>query len=346
MTDDRTLPGRRARSTIIAALAVTVAAGCQENTFVPVPIQNVAVVAGDFDNPAEPLRRKQVAHDLIDGVGVAAVWDDEYDPELNVSEVEGLFVAEEGRPVPLLSYDALFMGSGTRGLGCPEGGVYADDKPNLLYDLEGIDLSPGRFDRCDPEAEQELPEGDGLTEIRGFVGRGRVLLLSDWTYEVLTLGWPGIVDFVGDEARIDAAQTGEKGRVRARVLEDRLVAALGLDGDDEPTLAVEFDFSRWAVPLSVVDDPRVTVWLEASVVRYVGPTGEPVEVADVPLLVTYRPGGQTSAGTVVYSAFHFSAQPDAVVDALLDTVVGNFRGASADDELESADSGDGSGGEE
>jgi hypothetical protein len=268
-------------------VAAALWAGCtNENQLDRHTIESVAATTGDFDNVEEPLNRMLVSHQTYEGLISVATWDPDYDPDVVSLKVEGLL----GSTDEMRLHDSILVASGTRGLGAQEyNGLGADD---------GLVSDPAV-----------------LENVRDFVGRGGVLLCTDWSYDLVEAAWPDALGFLGDDAVYDDAQHGEIGTVSATVTEEILVSDLGMG-----VMSVSFDFSNWAVIEEVGAD--VTVWLVGDVeVR--GDAG-PEPRTRVPLLVSFEPEGP-EAGSVVFLSFHIDAQTDAVIDQLLTTVVGDFQ---------------------
>jgi hypothetical protein len=258
--------------------------GCNEQSFTTQRLDSIAVTVGDFDNLAAPLNRMNVRHMVYEGLISTATWDPDYNGQNVALKVESLF----GDESELMSHDAVFVSSGTRGLG------------ERVYN--GL-----------------LPDDDLVTDsavvanVQSYVRRGGVLLLTDWSYDLVEAAWPGFVDFVNDDTRLDAAQVGEIGTVTSKVQRSELEAALETD-----SVALKYDFSNWTVIESVSDE--VQVWLSSDA-RYRVQAGGLETLSDVPMLISFEPEG---SGRVVYSTFHMDAQTAVITDQILRTVVGYF----------------------
>ena len=107
---------------------------------------------------------------------------------------------------------------------------------------------------------------------------------------VVELGWPDRLDFVGDDTIPDDAQLGEYGEVTALVSDDAMA-----DWLDVSTLAIEYDLPVWP-PIESADSAVSTHLLGS--VEYRNGT-ETYELSDVPLLVSFGSG----EGKVVFSTF-------------------------------------------
>lgn len=157
------------------------------------------------------------------------------------------------------------------------------------------------YNGLDPD-DALVSNDDVIARTRAFVARGGTLVVTDWAYDLVEAAWPDQMAFSGDDGTLDAAQIGVIGTVTADVVEPRLARALDMD-----EMAVRFDYGDWAVADSAVDD--AIVWIEAD--------GEP-------LLVTLFPEGP-AGGQVIFAAFHFDAQTDAVMDTIVETAIGRFE---------------------
>ncbi|MCO4745746.1 MAG: hypothetical protein KC912_13215 [Proteobacteria bacterium] len=262
--------------------------GCKSDTgLYGGPLTSVGVVAGDFDDMTEPLKRIEVRHEVYEGIISVATYDTEWPHEDVALKVEGLL--SDSRVMG--DYDAVFVASGTRGFGVREyNGLEADD--HLVSDAAVLE------------------------EVRTYVEDfDRTLFVSDWSYELVEALWPDKIDFLGDDAVLDAAQRGEIGQIMATVEEPGLSELL-----ETETLPLEFNFSNWAPVERVADD--VAVWARGDVEYALENGGGFASLSDAPLLVSFEPDG---GGRVVYASFHVNAQLDNTMDMLLNTVVGDFR---------------------
>lgn len=185
-------------------------------------------------------------------------------------------------------YEGLWLSSGTRGLGRT---VYNRNEPD----------------------DQLIADEDALSTARRLVDSRKNLLVTDWAYDLAEQAWPDWVEYYGDDAVFDGAQVGDVGTVIATVEDPRLVESLGME-----QVVLEYNFSNWAVITEV--DPEATVWLRGDVRAWNGEAYE--DVLDVPLLVSFEPEGPN--GSVVVMTFHGNAQPAALTDTLLSTVMGEL----------------------
>lgn len=283
-----------ARGAALAA-ALLLFAGCRSDRgLYGGPLTSVGVVAGDFDEMAEPLLRMDTRHDVYDGIISVATYDPDWDHEAVAFKVEALLSDNN----EMTRYDGIFLASGTRGLG--------------LREYNGLDADNHLV--SDPAVQEE---------VRAYVEDfGGTLFVTDWAYDLVEKIWPDRIDFLGDDGTLDAAQRAEIGLVHATIEEEGLAEIL-----ETPTLPLEFNYSNWAPVESVGED--VTVWARGDVEYALENGGGFATLTDSPLLVSFTPG----SGRVVYAGFHVNAQLDHTMDRLLHTVVGDFEegpGASVD----------------
>ncbi|MBN2798317.1 MAG: hypothetical protein JXX28_04155 [Deltaproteobacteria bacterium] len=267
---------------------LALAACTQDNGLTRKPMDQVAVITGDFDDVREPLKRLVIRHDLFDGLISTATWDEDYNPDRTLT-AEGLLASADA----LDAYDAVLLASGTRGLGLRQYNGVADDSFFLT-------------------------DSDVIDRVRSYGDRGHGLLVTDWAYDLVEAAWPELVDFAGEDSVPDRAQCGQIGEVTGRVVDARLVQALGTD-----TVALSFNFSNWAVMEAAGDE--ATVWIEGDVRCVFAGTGEELVLTGAPLLVSR----ESALGGVVVSSFHLDAQRDGFVDAMLMEILGDLRPTEA-----------------
>ncbi len=266
----------------IAALLLgsPVLTGCSENNFSTRRTNSIAVTYGDFDNLTESLDRLLVQHGIYEGLISNATWTDD---EIGGIPVEALFLEGEMR-----LHDAVFVTSGTRGFGLT---VYNANRPD----------------------DQLIGEEDNVRTAQTFVRANKDFLLTDWSYDLAERAWPEMVEYIGDDTRLDDAQVGGVQTVVADVTDDRLAEALDMN-----QVVIDYNFSNWAVIESVSEDEDVTVWLRGDVEYWDGTDWAVLDNA--PLLVSFEP--YSGPGTVVVMTFHANAQTPAVTDTLLETLLG------------------------
>jgi hypothetical protein len=263
-------------------LVVGLLLGCTpEQEFHEIPIEAIAVTSGDYDRMEALLLRQLVNYQLYEGYIVGATYEPEIEPSDIILKVEGLLASED----ELDNFGALFVNSGTRGL--------------------------GRFVYNGVEEDDFLVSDPAVVEaVTGFVSRGGALIVSDWGYDLVEACWPEMITFVGDDAVLDDAQRGSRGTVQAMVHREAMVNDLG-----QNLVSLDYDFSHWAVIESVAEGVEVVL---SGDVRYrADEAGGEAELEDVPLLVTFPHG----AGEVYLSTFHWHAQTSAAADTILFSLV-------------------------
>ncbi len=274
---------------------------CNESNLSKVRLDAIGVVLGDFDDITTPLTALDIQTTQYDGFIVQAT----YEPEASRTkrgemslQIEGLLTStdEVGRP-DLQTYNALFVASGTRGLGA---GQYNNS------------LLPDDMLLADPNV-------DALCT---FANGGGKLVVSDWAYDLVEHCWPDAVDFAGDEQEPDAAQLGVADVSIDAIVEDEDIATL-LGG----TLALTYDYSAWTVVEGAGPDTEVLI---SGDVAYQPAADQPIEeLTGVPLMVRFA----TGSGSVVYTTFHWSAQTPVVAqNLLLAAVDGLAVGAGSESE--------------
>lgn len=278
--------------------------GCPtENEFLAKPFESIAVVSGDFDNMEQSLDRLEVAYQLYDGFICCAAYDPDIDPEVIALESETLFTGKlDSGGTELGVHDALFVNSGARGFGrIRYNGLEADD--SLVSDEEV------------------------LLAVLDFVSRGRTLVVSDWSYDLVERSWPDKIEFYGDDEVLDDAQAGNPGRITGRITEDLLKVNMGGD-----TVSLDYNFSNWSVIESVGEG--VTVYVRGDIEYRISETEGYGTLEQVPLLVGFTHG----SGQVLLSTFHWNSQSAGVTDTMLTTILERLDPGNAD-EVSSGDTG-------
>lgn len=249
--------------------------------------EQLALVSGDFDNIADPLNRLGVGYTEFEGYISQPVYSSEINPDNFILKVENLLQGVDDDGVPVMNdYDALFISSGTRGLG--------------QYQYNGVE--DDNFLVNDPVVIENL---------LSFASRGKSLVISDWAGDLVEAAWPDKIQFVNEdkceeETCWDVGQMGTSEKVIAQVVDAELQEKLGTD-----SVALSFDFSYWSVMESVSDD--VEVHLRGDVEYRISNSEGYGTLEDVPLLVSFPIG----AGIVVFSSFHWSSQSSAVSDVIM-----------------------------
>jgi hypothetical protein len=149
--------------------------------------------------------------------------------------------------------------------------------------------------------------------LRAFVEGGGSVFASDWSYDVVEQLWPTKVDWVGDDAVPDAAQSGEPGDVVASVSNSGLLLSIGLE-----TVTVAYDLSEWPLIESV--DPSVAVYLEGDAHWRQGM--EVTTIVDSPLLIGFQEGD----GQVIFTTYRNAANASGGMLSVLIAMVESLDG--------------------
>ncbi|MDP6932179.1 MAG: hypothetical protein QGG40_04645 [Myxococcota bacterium] len=283
----------------LMCLGVMLGTGCKSDQGIAqLKYDDIAVTTGDFDYVEETLTRLDVGYTRYEGYITQPAYDPEFDADVIGLEAENLFAEIDGEDPDLYSYDALFVNSGTRGLGA--------------FAYNGTE-----------EDDQIVADEAALDVLRTFVDRGGGLVVSDWGYDLVEAAWPDLIDFLNDDETLDAAQVGTSESVTATVTDPTLASRL----DDQSEVQLTFDYTYWSIIDTVSDD--VEVLLEGDTEYRVSDSSGYGDLESVPLLVKMKVGG----GVVLYSAFHWHAQTSALVDeVLLYSLEGLSRGSGTDEE--------------
>ncbi len=270
---------------------------CNENEINKRPIREIAVVSGDFDNMAENLNRMEVGYQEYDGFICCAAYDHEVDPDISNLLQEKLFGGTTEDDPDLFKYDAVFLNSGARGWGA--------------WQYNGIDVD-----------DALLTDSVALDNVQHFVERGGLLVLSDWTYDLVEAIWPEDIQFYQQDSGVaDAAQVGALGSVQAKVVDSFLEEKLD---SDEVTLS--YNYSNWTVIEAVGEG--VDVLLKGDIEYRVSASEGTGVATDVPLLFSMTQG----SGQVIFSTFHWNAQNPDLADRMMLAVAEGLGATTGGDE--------------
>ncbi|MCK6505148.1 hypothetical protein L6R53_17415 [Myxococcota bacterium] len=170
----------------------------------------------------------------------------------------------------LAAYDVIFFG----------GGHLEED---VFYDTDGSDV------------DRNVDKVKGA--LLAYVQAGGKVVATDWSYDVVEAVWPDQITFLGQDNVPDDAQRGETGTVSARVMDESMATAVGVD-----RLDLTYDLIEYPVVASV--DASTTTWLQGDVVWREGESTS--TQAGSPLLVSFSSG----AGSVWFSTFRFGANTE------------------------------------
>ncbi|MDP2310306.1 MAG: hypothetical protein Q8P18_30095 [Pseudomonadota bacterium] len=281
--------------------------GCVEQGFSEVRLDSIAVVLGDFDNVGDSLVALDIATQEYNGFIVQAT----YEPDEERTQwdspgptVEGLFTGtDEKGQLQVSAFNAVFVNSGTRGLGAFRYNNQLEPDDDLLLDTEAMDHA------CN------------------FATGGGTLVVSDWAYDLVEYCWPDAMELFGDDLVPDAAQTGMPDDVLVDVKDADLVEALGA------TINIAYDYTAWSVIESVGAETEV---LLSGTIDYQPSADQlPESLPDAPLMVRFIAG----RGQVIYTTFHWSAQTPQVSQTLLLEAVEGLTEGSGDSDADTEASG-------
>ena len=136
----------------------------------------------------------------------------------------------------------------------------------------------GRISSARPEVAERIKRN-----LRGYVGRGGTLYVSDWRFDLLQIAFPELIDY-------SQVGSGAVGTVKARVVDRGLQRRLG------STIELRFDKPDWRP--AAFRGPQVTTYLSGSYQTTDG------DKATGPLLIQFPHG----RGNVIFTSFHNEKQ--------------------------------------
>jgi hypothetical protein len=216
------------------------------------PLQmDVAVITGDYDD----------FQLVLQDMGFA-----------NYEEINGLVTTEMKDFLLNLTdmqfYDIIFF----------NGGHMEED---IIYDTDGS---------LEPNKKGYTVADEIMSNIRTYVEGGGSIYASDWAYDVVEIGWPEEINFIGDDGTPNAAQSGEYQNVNAAVSDAALAEFLGTN-----YVSIQYDLPVWP-PIENVQS-SVSVHMSASINYRLGTSS--YTQPSSPILVSFSAGN----GKVVYSTF-------------------------------------------
>ena len=150
----------------------------------------------------------------------------------------------------------------------------------------------------------DAPDNETVALIRqnveDYVTTGGRLYASDWAYDWVAQIWPSKIDFLGAEAKPDAAQLGTAQLVNAAIADYALNDFLG---DADQRMSVDYDLPVW--PPIVGTSSTVSVHLTGTI-EY-RENSVTLAQSSSPLLVSFNVG----EGKVVFSTFRLVANNNA-----------------------------------
>ena len=267
---------------LLAAAVLLGATGCDDEIALSVlNFGATAIVTGDFDTVEQLIQEESQTTSIAVELSIydGYISGPHFEHDIDVAVAFTGTVEDHLRSDPydggLGGYDTVFFSDGMRGVNVREyNGVASDD--HLVSDTTVV---------ANVREQGEL---------------GRRLYFSDWTYDFIERAWPDLVDWVGDDEELDAAQRGTAQVVAARIVDSALASAMDVPEGTE--IEVEFNYGVWAVAESVSDN--VTVLVEADVEIDDPITGEYVTLYAVPLVFSALVG----QGVVIFTSYHNEAQ--------------------------------------
>lgn len=198
---------------------------CQEYSYTPLNLGDVAVVTGDYDSIQTILDQFEVEYTLYDGY-INGPFEEVYH-DIPEDTVESLLMNRD----ILLTYDILFINCGARGMGSINPVRYEED--NHLIEDESV-----------------------IANLIEFVQGGGYLYVSDWAYDIVERAFPDWIDFMGEDTEPDSAQVGKAGIVEVTLRDEKMKEELG-----KGTIQVNFNYDVWAL----IESTRAEVLAEGTV---------------------------------------------------------------------------------
>ena len=129
-----------------------------------------------------------------------------------------------------------------------------------------------------------------MQNLRDYVNNGGSVYASDWAYDVVEIGWPDRVDFVGADEIPNDAQLGDYDNVNAAIADSAMAEFL-----DKNYIEIDYDLPVWP-PMESVSS-TVSVHLTGTVPYSDGLSD--YTLTSVPVLASFNAGN----GKVVMSTF-------------------------------------------
>ncbi len=161
------------------------------------------------------------------------------------------------------------------------------DKYDLIFFDGGLVEDGVFYDLADPT--NPVP-ATVMANIRAYVEEGGSIYASDWSYDIVEIGWPDKLDFVGADEVPDDAQKGDYELLDAAVTDASLSEYLA-----KQYIEIEYDLPVW--PPVENTSKSVSIHLTGTVPYSDGLSD--YTLSGVPLLVTFNAGD----GKVAYSTF-------------------------------------------
>ncbi len=142
-----------------------------------------------------------------------------------------------------------------------------------------------------------VDDPDILSNMAAYVDAGGVLFVTDWAYDLVEQSFPDVIDFLGEDTTLSAAERGV-----AEIVSDALVADQSLASYLQSSMVeIRYDLAYW--PLIEGAAGQVVVHITGNV-HYTAEDGVTVlDSPGAPLLVSFAQG----YGKVVFSTFREEA---------------------------------------
>lgn len=184
------------------------------------------------------------------------------------------------------------------------------DQINLLSNPEELEKYDAILFNCGMGDGWMAREDEVAANLADYVHGGGSIYVSDWSYWLVEVSFPDLIDFIGDDATWRAAEVGEATQgdpVDATVLDPAMVAALGTD-----SASITYDIGDWTAVESVGTDAGAMV---EGRFTWSGDAGSGAHTG--PLVVE----GSYGQGKVIFTTFHDTAQTSEQMHTLLEQII-------------------------
>lgn len=165
------------------------------------------------------------------------------------------------------------------------------------------------------EEADEDARAVALENLRRFVVEGGSIYLSDWSYDLLEELYPDAVDWMGDDAFYNDAESGVAQDFIGNVLDEQIAVVLNLD-----RASLRYEQNRIAMPMTLGAGTRPLILADIKVATENGIELYP----DVPVLLEYQPAVLdfgASPGRIIYTTFHNGSANTSDMDEVLRAII-------------------------